>query len=43
MSGEVAAQYGVRGIPNIVVIDRAGAIRYQGHQLPEAAEVEKLL
>lgn len=43
MNGEVAAQYGVRGIPNIVLIDPSGTIRYQGHQLPSVQEVEAVM
>lgn len=41
--GEVSQAYGVRAIPNIVLIDQTGAIRYQGHQLPSVEDVEKLL
>lgn len=42
-TGEVAGQYGVRGIPDIVLVDKEGLIRYRGHQLPSVDEVERVL
>jgi len=42
-TGEVASQYGVRGIPDIFVVDKDGIIRFHGHELPSADEVEKVL
>jgi len=36
--GGVAQRYGVRGIPTMVLIDRKGTIRYQGHAFEEAKD-----
>lgn len=41
--GEVAAQYGVRGIPSVFLIDREGVVRFQGYQLPSQEEIAKVL
>lgn len=43
MNGKVANQFGVRGIPDIYLLDKEGTIRYKGHSLPSADEVEKVL
>lgn len=36
-----AIRYGVRGIPNIVLIDRTGTVRYQGYVLPDPGVIKK--
>jgi len=43
MNGEVANQFGVRGIPDIYLLDKEGIIRYKGHSLPAVDEVVKVL
>ena len=40
---EAAQAYGVRALPTIVLIDKAGMIRYQGYTLPERAAIEAVL
>lgn len=39
----VAQAYNVRGLPTVVLIDKAGRIRYQGFGLPERAVIDAVL
>lgn len=39
----VAQAYNVRGLPTVVLIDKAGKIRYQGFGLPDAATIDAVL
>lgn len=34
--GQTALQYGIEGIPTVVVIDQKGVVRYRGHSVKEA-------
>lgn len=38
-----AQAYNVRGLPTVVLVDKAGAIRYQGFGLPDRAVIEAVL
>ena len=42
-SAEVTARYQVRGIPTILVLDRAGKVVYRGYQLPPTSVLKPLL
>lgn len=33
--GSVASKYGIRGVPTVILVDRAGIIRFRGHHVPE--------
>lgn len=33
--GSVASKYGIRGVPTLILVDRAGIIRFRGHHIPE--------
>lgn len=39
----VAQAYNVRGLPTVVLIDKAGKIRYQGFGLPEPSVIDAVL
>jgi peroxiredoxin len=39
----VAGQFGIRGVPTIILVDRHGKVRYEGYQLPERSEIERAL
>ena len=41
--GLTGAEYGVRGIPTILLLDRHGIIRYQAYQLPDPSTITALL
>lgn len=41
--GQVAAAYGVRGTPTVVLVDRHGVVRYQGGTLPERKVIDAVL
>lgn len=38
-----AQAYNVRGLPTVVLIDKAGTIRYQGFSLPERSVIDSVL
>lgn len=39
----VARKFAIRGIPAIILVDKAGKIRYQGYKLPERSVIDKVL
>ncbi len=39
----VAQAYNVRGLPTVVLIDKAGRIRYEGFGLPDRAAIDAVL
>lgn len=39
----VAQAYNVRGLPTVVLIDKAGRVRYQDHALPDRALIDAVL
>lgn len=35
IDGSTASEYGIRGVPTVIVVDKDGIIRYKGHQISE--------
>lgn len=41
--GSVANEYGVRGIPTVLLIDQKGVIRYRNYGLPDEETLKSVL
>lgn len=39
----IARAWGIRALPTVVLVDRHGTVRHQGHSLPSADALEEAL